>query len=379
MFFPIGTDRRLTHRPVVNTGLIVVNIAVSVFIWSRFGPIDLVRNAANPANEYMLLPWQPRLVQFFSYQFLHADWEHLLLNMLFLYVFGNSLEDRLGPIGYLAFYLAAGVFAGFGYMLLRDHPILGASGAIAGVTGAYLALFPLSRVTIAFLFVYFFDVSSIFVIGLSVAVDLFMQLSGAAGVAYLAHLAGYAFGFAIGMTLLRARILPREPYDFLALVDRWNRRRQLRETTRGGRSPWSNAAPNAADKPLTDAQRRQMAMRDEVRAALQAGQHDRAVDAYERLLRDDPDQVMDRQAQLDLANHAMTQQRHGTAARAYERYLEHYPKDDHLERVQLLLGLVYARYLDQPAKARPLLTAAREKLDADQQRQLADQLLAEID
>jgi len=379
MFFPIGTDRRLTHRPVVNTALIVVNIAVSVWVFTQAGPIDLIRNPANPANDFILLPWQPRLVQFFTYQFLHADWEHLLLNMLFLYVFGNSLEDRLGPIGYLAFYIAGGVFAGFGYCLLRDNPILGASGAIAAVTGAYLALFPLSRVTIAFLFVYFFDVSSIFVIGLSVAVDLFYQLSGAGGVAYLAHLAGYAFGFTIGMTLLRVRILPREPYDFLALVDRWNRRRQLRDATRGGRSPWSNAAPSPSEAgPLTEAQQRATAMRDAVRHALGEHQPDRALDTYERLLADDGDQVMDRQTQLDLANHAMAQQRHGTAARAYELYLKHYPDDDNLEQVQLLLALVYARYLHQPDKARALLSRARDRLHADKQRDLADQLLREI-
>lgn len=375
MFFPIGTDRRLKHKPLINTALIVANIAVSVFVWYRFGPISPLGNPANPANGYMLFPAQPALVQFFSYQFLHADWEHLLLNMLFLYVFGNSLEDRLGPLGYLAFYLAGGVFAGVGHCLVNLNPILGASGSIAAVTGAFLALFPLSRVTIAFLFVYFFEVSSIFVIGLSVATDLVLQLSGARGVAYLAHLAGYAFGFVIGMGLLGVRVLPREPYDFLALVDRWNRRRQWREAARGHRP---DTAAVEADKPLTDEQQRTIEMRNVVRGSLASGQPDRAVDTYERLLQRDADQVMDRQAQLDLANHAMAQQRHGTAARAYELYLKHYRDDEDLQQVQLLLGLVYARYLGEPEKARPLLTAAREKLGNDKQRQLADQLLQEI-
>jgi membrane associated rhomboid family serine protease len=177
MIFPIGTDRRLTHTPWVNTTLIVANLLISVWVWSQYGS----PRADTPIGPYMLLPWEPRVMQFFTYQFLHADWEHLLLNMLFLWVFGQSLEDRLGPLGYLAFFLAGGVMAGVGYAAFRDHPVLGASGAIAAVTGAYLALFPLSRVTIAFLFLYFFDVSSMFVIGLQIATDLFFQLSGTGG------------------------------------------------------------------------------------------------------------------------------------------------------------------------------------------------------
>ncbi len=373
MIFPIGTDRRLTHKPWVNTALVLANLLISVWVWSRYGAPRL----DTPVGPYMLLPWEPRLLQFFTYQFLHADWEHLLLNMLFLWVFGQSLEDRLGPVGYLAFYLAGGVMAGVGYAAFRDHPVLGASGAIAAVTGAYLALFPLSRVTIAFLFIYFFEVSSIFVIGLQIATDILFQVTGMSGVAYLAHLSGYAFGFTVGMALLGSRLLPREPFDFLALVDRWNRRRQMRRVTRGGRNPWFSGRGDHVkrDTQLTEADRKIIAMRDAIIAALAAGDRDRALDTYERLLADDEDHTLPRDQQLTLANHAMAQQRHGTAATAYELYLNRYRQDTDVAETQLLLGLIYCRYLPKPERARELLTAAVVTLDDGERRTMAKNLL----
>ena len=86
-------------------------------------------------DRYTLNPAAPRLLEYFTYQFLHANTPHLLFNMLFLYVFGNNVNDRMGNIGYVAFYLAGGVVAGIGYVLFEIHPLLGASGAIAAGDG----------------------------------------------------------------------------------------------------------------------------------------------------------------------------------------------------------------------------------------------------
>ena len=100
-------------------------------------------------DHWMLQPQAPQLHQFFSCMFLHADTVHLLGNMVFLWVFGSAVNDKLGHAGYAAFYLAGGVIAGVGYVLLSGvAPALGASGAIAAVTGAFLVLFPRVRVTL---------------------------------------------------------------------------------------------------------------------------------------------------------------------------------------------------------------------------------------
>src|SRR5690606_9644203 len=97
---------------------------------------------------------------------------HLFFNMLFLWVFGNEVEERLGKVGYLAFYLAGGVLAGLAHALPADAgPILGASGAVAGVTGAYLALFPMTDITIILFFFGAFEVRSIALILFKIAQD----------------------------------------------------------------------------------------------------------------------------------------------------------------------------------------------------------------
>ncbi|MEE9211062.1 MAG: rhomboid family intramembrane serine protease, partial [Phycisphaeraceae bacterium] len=205
MFFPIRTDRRLAHTPWVNYTLIAVNVLVFILQIALSSP-----GRPQWFGHGLLDPEAPSLHQFITYQFLHGSWEHLLGNMLFLYVFGNSVEDRLGKIGYLGFYLAGGVIAGFGHALLETTPVLGASGAICAVTGAYLALFPLSGVTIFYWFVFYvgtFEVSGIVLICFQIAQDLLFQLAGRGGVAYMAHLAGYAYGLLIGMGLLWCRLL----------------------------------------------------------------------------------------------------------------------------------------------------------------------------
>ena len=339
-----------------------------------------------PVFRFFLLPVDSavhQVHQFITYQFLHADWEHLLGNMLFLFVFGNAVEDRLGRLAYLSFYLAGGILAGLGYMVFgTPSPMLGASGAIAAVTGAYLALFPLSRVTITFMFVYFWEVPSLFLVGLYFAYDVVMAMSDRfGGVAYLAHISGNLSGFAVGIGLLYFRILDREIYDFVALVDRWKRRQQMRAVTRQGHQPWlgsagvkkkKDAAFNADDQRLADA-------RQAIAQALDAQDTAAAIDLYDELLNDYPDQVLPRDTQYDLANYAMNHDRHAAAAHAYERFLDAYAADPRIDEVRLLLGLIYIRYLDRREDARPLLTAAADRLHDPARQSLARQLLSEID
>jgi membrane associated rhomboid family serine protease len=146
----------------------------------------------------------------FTSQFLHGGWWHLISNMVFLWVFGNNIEERLGHLKYLVFYLACGALAALCQWFIGMNsgvPSLGASGAIAGVLGAYLIRFPQARVmTLAFLgfFVTTIRVPAMILIGLFVIQNLisgFASLQTAAnmsvetgGVAYWAHIGGFAFG-----------------------------------------------------------------------------------------------------------------------------------------------------------------------------------------
>ncbi|MDQ1709459.1 MAG: hypothetical protein QOG49_844, partial [Frankiaceae bacterium] len=148
--------------------------------------------------------------------FLHGGWLHLLGNMLFLFVFGNNVEDRLGRLGFLAFYLIAGFVATYVFAFAApksEATLVGASGAIAGVLGAYLVLFPRVRVLslVPFLFFLPFRLPAWLVLG-SWFVLQYLYARGAAlttgsDVAYLAHVAGFVFGF-LTLLLMRRRLAP---------------------------------------------------------------------------------------------------------------------------------------------------------------------------
>ena len=160
-------------------------------------------------------PWYtkwPPLSVLFS-MFLHAGWLHLLGNMLFLAVFGNNIEDRLGKLPFLIFYLACGYVAAYGFAAMNAssaQPLIGASGAIAGVLGAYLVLYPRARVwsLVPFLFFIPLLIPAWLVLGLwfvlQWAYSAGITTSGAGSVAYLAHVVGFVFGALIGLVIRAA-------------------------------------------------------------------------------------------------------------------------------------------------------------------------------
>ena len=152
--------------------------------------------------------------------FLHGGWLHLLGNMLFLWVFGNNIEDRLGRVRYLIFYLLAGYVAAYGFALANagsTEPLIGASGAVAGVLGAYLTLFPRARVwsLVPVLLFIPFRLPAWLVLGLWFVLQWVYSagyaVSEAGSVAYLAHVFGFVFGALAAVPFLRRR--PPYPYQ----------------------------------------------------------------------------------------------------------------------------------------------------------------------
>jgi membrane associated rhomboid family serine protease len=156
-----------------------------------------------------------------SSMFLHAGWLHLLGNMLFLWIFGDNVEDALGKIGYLAFYLLGGVAAGALQFVIGPTstiPNVGASGAIAAVLGAYIVLYPRARIlTVVFFFlITVIELPAVVVLGLWFVLQLFQGFSGLAadvnsGVAFFAHVGGFLFGVGIALAFFRGRRRPAAP------------------------------------------------------------------------------------------------------------------------------------------------------------------------
>ena len=362
MFLPLRTDAPLRSTPWMNWLLIVLNL------------LAFAGQLAAPAffDKLALFPTDPHLLNYFTYTFLHGGFLHIAGNMLFLYIFGNNVNDKMGPWGYLGFYLAGGVVAGIVYVLGGGAPVIGASGAVSAVTGAFLILFPRARVMVLvfFMLIFTYEVPSVILIAAFFALDLFQQfapaLFGMSHTAHLAHIGGTLFGVTLPLLLLVTHLLPRDQFDAIALIQRWNRRRVYRDQVNRGWNPYGaderggffGGRPRRADATMERVQ--------DLRASIaEAVAHDKLPEAaaiYLQLHALDPEQVLSRQNQLDVANYFFGEQRHPAAADAYEQFLRHYPKYDQIEQVRLILGLIYARYLHRPEAARVQLTAALERL-----------------
>jgi len=154
IILPYRTNIWPRRTPYTNYALIAVN-ALIFFLEYQTHPTTGNLEFRPWVHQFMLTAVRPQLWQFVSYAFLHGGFMHIIGNMFFLYLFGNNVNDKLGNIGYLCFYLAGAVFSGIGHTVLHSSshiPTLGASGAVAAVTGAYLVLFPQTLVTILYWF-----------------------------------------------------------------------------------------------------------------------------------------------------------------------------------------------------------------------------------
>lgn len=238
MVLPVR-DRLPTHRTAwVNRLLLLVNIVVFVFLepWADGDcaqqafflqhaaipneivsgePLDAREVAMTTAPECGLSPLPDKPVYFaiISAMFLHAGWGHLLGNLLFLWIFGDNVEDRLGHLRYLGFYLGSGALATLAFVLPTPGSpatLVGASGAIAAVLGAYLVMFPRSTITVIVLPLWFlpFALPAVLVLGFWLVVQVFqVRVDPMAGgdVAYLAHVAGFIAGMVYAW-LMRTRV-----------------------------------------------------------------------------------------------------------------------------------------------------------------------------
>jgi rhomboid family protein len=218
--FPIRNTVATRYPPLVTWALIASNCIVFLIQISLSpGELEdfLIRYALIPAR-YTLLSREAYftaddLLPFFTMMFLHGGWLHLILNMWTLWLFGPTVEDRLGYGRYLAFYLACGVAASVAHLMFNPTsivPALGASGAIAGVLGCYMRLFPLARVIVVVPIIFiplFFEVPAAVFAGLWFLIQLFqgtaemLMPSSSGGVAWWAHIGGFVAGFALGPLL----------------------------------------------------------------------------------------------------------------------------------------------------------------------------------
>lgn len=218
MFIPISDDNPLTNieKHYVTLGLLALNIVV--FVVFQSGIVLPYYEAA--ASNFGLVPGQllrvlaeggpPEGITLFSYMFLHGDWMHLISNMIFLWVFGDNVEDAMGHLRYLVFYLACGIAAALTHAMMNpasDAPLIGASGAVAGIVAAYLILHPRVKVWVLFLSRVPIRLPAIVVLGFWVVLQFYYIVIADDGpVAWWAHIGGLAAGAILVLVLRRSGV-----------------------------------------------------------------------------------------------------------------------------------------------------------------------------
>ncbi len=234
MFWPIKDDNPTSHTPIVTWALMF--ICVLVFIWQSQltqteSQITILSYGIIPAHLFsfgnfseinpMITP-VPAWVTIFTSMFLHGGWMHLGGNMLFLWIFGDNVESAMGRTRFLIFYLLCGVIAAFGQSISDPGstvPMIGASGAVSGVLGAYLILYPYANVKVLIWLLFFVTIINVpawIVLGFWFIGQLLSQAgssSADSGIAFLAHIFGFIGGLLLvfkmrkkGVVILKKRI-----------------------------------------------------------------------------------------------------------------------------------------------------------------------------
>ncbi|MCF6199532.1 MAG: rhomboid family intramembrane serine protease [Hyphomicrobiaceae bacterium] len=224
MFIPLHDDNPLRNIrfPYVTVFLLLANIGIFVVFQSGYIynighagifdlaiiPCQLLGFDICAANSQQIIGATPELITPISYMFLHGGWMHLIGNMLFLWVFGDNVEDAMGHVTFLVFYLLCGVIAGYVHAAIAPAssiPLIGASGAVAGVIAAYLMLHPNVLVWVLAFGVFSLNLRALYVLGAWVVLQFYsvMTAAGQGGTAFWAHIGGLAAGAVLVLFMRR--------------------------------------------------------------------------------------------------------------------------------------------------------------------------------
>lgn len=300
----------IKQYPAVTMGIIVVNVLVFL--------LTSANARGGLADQLVLDTTHPSLTSLVTYAFMHANLPHLFFNMLFLWIFGPNVEDLMGRKLYLGFYLACGVAAALMFMLTNSgNGLAGASGAIAGVMGAYFILFPWSQFRIFWIPMYAFWLIFIFMYQ-----DIRSQLDygGMSPVAYMAHIGGYILGAGVLYLLIKTRVL------IVPLFDRVKH------------GEYALVTP---DEELLE----------QVRLAQETKRFGPIADMYTQLLREMPEINFSAQEQSAIAKTMMQAQRPDLAVIAWRKIMEAHGNTPHALHAAIEVSRIASLYFSDPQGA----------------------------
>lgn len=219
--FDYNLRRANTKRPYVVWSIIIACAIVFIYQITLSPDNNAIFVAKYGMTPGIIAGWElpagypypaiPYLLTLVTSLFLHGDFLHILFNMLYLWVFGDNIENAYGWLGFLVFYITGGVIANLSHMAFSLNPTnafvptIGASGAIAAVMGSYLALFPTSKIRtlVIFFFITFVDISAYWWLLIWFGMQFFNLLGGDGGVAWWAHIGGFIYGYIVGFAYLK--------------------------------------------------------------------------------------------------------------------------------------------------------------------------------
>lgn len=377
MFFPIGDENPTRRTPVVTWGLITLNVVFFVFANPRHGT-TAYQEFIDTYGFRASVPFSAQLV---TSMFLHANWMHLLGNMWFLHLFGDNVEDKLGRGRYLLLYLVGGIAACWAYsfvdrispgggpsvvvqmtelgprQIIWEPPLVGASGAIAAVTGLYLVLFPEARIRVLvwfFFFVQFLAIRAKWFLGLTLALDLLrtIQARGPAfgTVATSAHVGGALFGMLAAVALKRH-------IGGRGEGDAWDVHTGFSSVEID--APESDGRGRPTSRPPVDPPEHMLIAREHTLVELarsgRTAEAARLYPSYESLSREKP---LPGDVQIEIAHEFYKQALPLEALRAYARYVETHPHGADAAEAKFRMGVLEARAFNRRSAAIRLLRAA---------------------
>ncbi len=353
MFLPIGDDNPRERTPFVHYAILGVNVLV--FLYTL---------ALSPREKYdfflqwAMVPEHFSVVTLFTSIYLHAGLAHLFGNMLFLWIVGDNVEDRLGHVGYFLFYHASGAAATLAFVALSQDPsipLVGASGAISSVMGAYAVFFPNAKIRIWYWLFFLMDtvyVSAKWAVGLWFLEQLVLwKFSGGSGVAYEAHLGGLAFGVGAALVLRHFVLEPHDPAKRIVAMGE-EPGEPAREFGEG-----SGGASEAVDE------------------ALASGKSDEAFRIFTRATGAADSEPLDEYALARLGAALFAAGSYGPAARVYDEMLRAWPEGEMSPEAAFRLGIIQSRIQQDYLRARDnLVYAHRAHPDPARRKQALDEL-----
>jgi membrane associated rhomboid family serine protease len=381
MLIPIGTTVQHRRQPFVTYFIIGLNLLIFASQWaiSRSGGVqsesEIIRFIANLESDGQLSSVNFHFLSLLTYQFLHAGWMHILINMIFLLPFGKAVEDRMGHIGFALFYLGCGALGGYIHTVLYSNPVVGASGSVCAVVAAFIVLAPKTKihVLVIFFIIGVYAVPSLLLVGFFVALDTFSLLASLVGTnasptAWVVHLVGYLTGFIITFLALTLGFIRSSEFDLTLMIRQHLRKREMNK--------YVNSAPVFNhEKPQVESPEslKRMSIADETNR----GNIGEATDQYFEAIKAYPSFKIDRRTHHVIGSTLLQDDRTAEGVEVFERYLKQHKDAKDCPEVALLLAAKYTRRLDNSKRAKELLKKHANEFSEEHQ-QLARTIELEL-